>query len=158
MLVARSHGGVRAEEVRDELHHAGVDEQEVRIVEDHRRAGHLGVARFHEVIEEALPDLVCLHVLAVLRDSWGCRGLLDRITVPARVHGHKRNERHPRLVPAQPLTKLNRTERRGLSRFRSTSTTLCQVPSIGSPPCTGTVTDGATMAGSTWSAPWPGEP
>ena len=34
----------------------------------------------------------------------------------------------------QALMKLSRTERRGLSRFRSTSTTLCHVPSSGSPP------------------------
>ena len=46
-------------------------------------------------------------------------------------------------------TKLNRTERRELSAFRSTSTTLCHVPSSGSPPCTGKVTEGATSAGST---------
>ena len=52
-------------------------------------------------------------------------------------------------VRAHPSRKDNRTERRGLSRFRSTKTTLCQVPSCSSPPCTGSVTDGATMAGST---------
>ena len=45
-------------------------------------------------------------------------------------------------------TKLRRTERQGLSLFRSTSTIDCQVPSNGRPACTGTVTDGATMAGS----------
>ncbi len=59
---------------------------------------------------------------------------------------------------AQPATKLSRTLRRGLSRLRSTSTTLCQVPSSGSPSCTGRTTVGATIAGSTWSAPCPGEP
>src|SRR5580693_176989 len=35
---------------------------------------------------------------------------------------------------------------------------LCQVPSCGSPPKTGTVTDGAMIAGNRWSAPWPCEP
>ncbi len=55
--------GALAQEVRHELHHARVDEQQVGVVEDHRGAGHLGVARVHEVIEETLPDLVCLHVL-----------------------------------------------------------------------------------------------
>src|SRR5207244_10718357 len=49
-----------AQEVRHELHHARVDEQQVGVVKDHRGARHLGVARLHEVIEEALPDLVCL--------------------------------------------------------------------------------------------------
>ena len=61
-------------------------------------------------------------------------------------------------VVDQPATKLSRTSRRGLSRLRSTSTTLCQTPSSGSPCCTGTTKVGATIAGSTWSAPWPGEP
>ena len=51
-----------AQEVRHELHHAGVDEQQIGVVEDHRGARHLGMARLHEVIEETLPDLVCLHV------------------------------------------------------------------------------------------------
>jgi len=58
--------GLLAKEERDELHHARVDEQQVGIVEDHRCAWHLGVTRLHEVIEEALPDLVCLHVLLSL--------------------------------------------------------------------------------------------
>ena len=67
----------------------------------------------------------------------------ERATSPHRVH---------------PARKLRRTVRRGLSRLVSTSTTLCQVPSAGSPARTGIVTDGATSTGSTWSAPWPGEP
>ena len=37
--------------------------------------------------------------------------------------------------PRQPATKLRRTCRRGLSRLRSTSTTLCHTPSSGSPSC-----------------------
>ena len=40
----------------------------------------------------------------------------------------------------QPATKLRRTWRRGLSRLRSTSTTLCHTPSSGSPSCTGSTT------------------
>jgi hypothetical protein len=40
-----------------------------------------------------------------------------------------------------------------LSAFVSTSTTLCQVPSVGRPPSTGTVSDGDMKAGRTWSRP-----
>jgi hypothetical protein len=54
-----------SEEVRHELHHAGVDEQQIGVIENHRGTRHLGMTRFHEVIEETLPDLVCLHVLTV---------------------------------------------------------------------------------------------
>ena len=53
----------------------------------------------------------------------------------------------------QPERKLSRTLRFGLSRFRSTSTRLCQVPSDGSPATTGMVTEGLTRAGRTWSRP-----
>jgi hypothetical protein len=35
----------------------------------------------------------------------------------------------------------------------STTTIDCQVPSAGEPPTTGTVTDGAMKAGTTWSRP-----
>ena len=49
-------------------------------------------------------------------------------------------------------------ERTGLSAFVSTRHTDCQVPSAGRPSSTGTVIDGATNAGSTWSRPWPGLP
>ena len=45
--------------------------------------------------------------------------------------------------------KLSRTCRTGLSPLLSTSTTLCQVPSAGRPPSTGTASDGETNAGST---------
>ena len=54
-------GGPLAQEERHELDHAGVDEQKIRIVEDHRRAGHLGVSGVDEVIQETLPDLMGLH-------------------------------------------------------------------------------------------------
>ena len=53
-----------AEEERHKLHHAGVDEQQVGVVENHRSTRHLGMARVHEMIEEPLPDLVCLHFSA----------------------------------------------------------------------------------------------
>ena len=69
------------EEERDELHHAGVDEQQVGVVEDHRGAGDLGVAGPHEVIEEPLPDLVCLHLvyfLSVFRPPKATRRRLSR--------------------------------------------------------------------------------
>ena len=60
--------------------------------------------------------------------------------------------------PPAAGTKLKRTCRRGLSTFRSTRTTDCHVPRATRPPSTGRVTDGLTRAGSTWSAPWPGDP
>ena len=44
-----------------------------------------------------------------------------------------RETRYGRVGHAQPATKLSRTCRRGLSWLRSTSTTLCQMPSSGSP-------------------------
>ena len=50
-----------ADEVRHELHHAGVDEQQVRVLERQRRARHDGVAVGLEVVEEPLPDLGGLH-------------------------------------------------------------------------------------------------
>ncbi len=51
-----------AEEERHELHHPGVDEQQVRIVENQRGAGYLGVACLDEMVEEAPANLVGLHV------------------------------------------------------------------------------------------------
>ena len=63
--------GLITEEVRLERDHTGVDEQQVGVVEDDRCARHLGVARVHEVIEESLPDLVCLHVLSSLGHGFG---------------------------------------------------------------------------------------
>jgi hypothetical protein len=51
--------------------------------------------------------------------------------------------------------KLSRTFRSGLSALVSTSTTLCQVPSVGRPLSTGSVSAGDMKAGSTWSRPWP---
>src|SRR5579859_453474 len=52
----------------------------------------------------------------------------------------------------------NRISRSGLSTLRSTSATLCQVPSATRPASTGSVTDGATKAGMTWLRPWPRDP
>src|SRR5699024_6809129 len=49
------------EEVRFELHHPGVDEQQVRIVENQRCAGYLGVPGACEVLQESAVDLVCFH-------------------------------------------------------------------------------------------------
>ena len=54
-------GCALAEEERDELDHARVDEQQVGIVEDDRGAGHLGVTCINEVIQEPLSDLMGLH-------------------------------------------------------------------------------------------------
>ncbi len=57
-------GGVlRTGEVRLERHHAGVDEQQGRVVVDQRRRGHDRVAARREVVEEALADVSCFHVL-----------------------------------------------------------------------------------------------
>ncbi len=50
-----------AEEVRLERHHAGVDEEQVGIVEQQRGAGHLGVAGLDEVVQKTLPDFMRLH-------------------------------------------------------------------------------------------------
>ena len=47
------------------------------------------------------------------------------------------------LLQRQPGKKLSRTERTWLSTLLSTSTTLCHVPSCGTPPSTGSVSDGA---------------
>ena len=162
MLVAVLYGGVRwPRKYGHELHHAGVDEQQVGVVEDHRGAGHLGVTRLHEVIEEPLPDLVCLHCCRCLLSELMSLGALrpDHITGLHQVNVARKREVPPGdLLCRQPSTKLSRTDRRGLSRFRSTSTTLCQVPSSGLPASTGTRHRGRDSAGSTWSAPWPGEP
>ncbi len=50
-----------AQEVRLERHHAGVDQQQRRVVGDQRRRGHDGVAAGLEVAEEAAADLVGPH-------------------------------------------------------------------------------------------------
>src|ERR1700761_763254 len=119
------------------MHHAGVDEQQVGVVENHRGTRHLGVARAHEMIQEPLPDLVCLHLLASYRlflpaacpatISTLFGGLFDCTTVPAVLRAPI--TQNTSAAGAYPSRNDNRTERRGLSRFRSTSTTLCQVPS-----------------------------
>ncbi len=50
-----------AQQVRLERHHAGVHEQQVRIVGDQARARHHGMTVAGEVIEETLADLCSLH-------------------------------------------------------------------------------------------------
>ena len=45
-------------------------------------------------------------------------------------------------------TNVSRTVRTSFSRFGSTSTTDCQVPSCTAPPTTGTTSEGATTTGS----------
>ena len=61
--------GLVAQEVRLEGDHARVDEQQVRVVEDQRGAGDLGVPRVHEMVDETLPDLMGLHgVGSLFRD------------------------------------------------------------------------------------------
>lgn len=57
----RERRGFLAEEVRLELDHARVDEQQVRVVEDQRGAGHLGMPGAHEMVQESPSDLVGLH-------------------------------------------------------------------------------------------------
>ena len=64
------------EEVRLERHHAGVDEQQVGIVEDQRGTGHLGVSGLDEVIQEALPDLMRLHWVLVLGGRGACTSVV----------------------------------------------------------------------------------
>jgi hypothetical protein len=63
------------------------------------------VTGLHEVIEEALPDLVCLHVLLSFSILGGCLGssrpqFLDRITVP--VARGKPDTRRLGIDEAQP--------------------------------------------------------
>ena len=50
-----------AQEVGLERNHAGVHEQKVRVVQDQRCAGYLGVPGLGEVLDEALADLMRLH-------------------------------------------------------------------------------------------------
>ena len=154
--------GALAEEVRHELHHARVDEQQVGVVEDHRGAGHLGVARLHEMIEETLPDLVCLHVPM---SSWFF--YLDRTTVPVCVAVLESQRMGAAdgagyaldvAASAAPAISSSRTDRRGLSRLRSTSTTLCQVPSSGSPALHRHRHRRRHQRRHDVVGPWPGEP
>ncbi len=63
--------GLLAQEVGLERHHAGVDEQQVRVVVDQRRGGHDGVAVLLEERQPATPDLSGFHGESVL----GCFGL-----------------------------------------------------------------------------------
>ena len=50
-----------AEEVGLERHHAGVDEQKVRVVKDEGGTGDLLVSSLNEVLDKAFPDLMGLH-------------------------------------------------------------------------------------------------
>ena len=72
-LVARGpRRGLLAEEVRLERHHAGVDEQQVGVVEQQRRARDDGVAALAEELQPPTLDLGGLHqrvLLGVLRVS-----------------------------------------------------------------------------------------
>ena len=54
---------------------------------------------------------------------------------------------------SQPATKLSRIVRSSFSRFGSTSTTDCHVPSCRCPSTTGSVSDDGTKTGSRWSPP-----
>ena len=56
-------GGLLAEEVRLERHHAGVDDQQRRILGDQTRAGHDGVPPRLEMGEEAATNLGGVHPL-----------------------------------------------------------------------------------------------
>ena len=76
--------GLLAEEVGLEGHHAGVDEQQVRVVVDQRRGGDDGVAVLLEERQPATPDLSGFHVVSVL----GCMG--------ATGHGHATSYAGPR--------------------------------------------------------------
>ena len=58
---ARVRRRLLAEEVRLERHHAGVDEQQVRVVEEQRGRRHVGVAAVLEMCDEPSPDLRGLH-------------------------------------------------------------------------------------------------
>src|SRR5664279_2126046 len=62
----RPRRGLLADEVGHELHHAGDDEEQVRVVEGQRQAGHDGVAARLEVAQEALAHLRGLHLSSLL--------------------------------------------------------------------------------------------
>ena len=69
-----------AQEVGLEGHHAGVDEEQVRVVEDQRGAGHLCVTGLDVVVDESLTDLMRLHGVGNLL---ACLGALPGKSLPA---------------------------------------------------------------------------
>src|ERR1700727_2168346 len=97
-----------------------------------------------------LISCVCTFPLPV---DFGLAGRYQPISTAPQYRSHYAARLRDEADRGQPSRNDNRTERRGLSRFKSTSTTLCQVPSSGSPASTGTLIDGAMIAGITWSAP-----
>ncbi len=91
-----------AEEVRLEGHHPGVDEQQVGVVVDERRARHDGVAAAAEVGEPTTPDLSGFHCGAVLGVGRAGAGAAppDHPSMPL---GHRRSSGGPAtwdVVPA----------------------------------------------------------
>src|SRR6185312_10188970 len=105
------------------------------------------MARLHEVIEETLPDLVCLHVPAA-SSLW----IVPKLPTTIRPHystglgsrTKKSTNRRCAVDKAQPDCAPR------VVPFKSPGRSLCHETSSGSPSCTGTVTEGATRAGSTW--------
>ena len=100
--------GALTQEVGHELDHARVDEQQVRVVEDHRRTGHLGVSGIDEVIQEPLPDLMGLHgsgcpscVGAARRRGRPEYRRVDRLTLPGLPPHEAQPDRPPRVVPVE---------------------------------------------------------
>ena len=57
----RVRGRLLTQEERLERDHAGIDEQQIGVVEEQRSARHLGVPGFDEVVQKALPDVMRLH-------------------------------------------------------------------------------------------------
>ena len=53
--------GLLTQEVRLEGNHSRVNKEQVRIVQDQRRAGDGRVPSFNKVFREPFPDLVCVH-------------------------------------------------------------------------------------------------
>jgi type IV secretion system protein VirD4 len=76
----------------------------------------------------------------VLRPWFADRRLARRAQPPAPAAS-------PPEAEPQPEMKLSLARRLRLSAFRSTITTLCQVPRVGRPPTTGTTIDGLTRRG-----------
>ena len=60
---------LQAQEGVLEGHHAGVDEEQRRVVRHEGRAGHDRVALPLEEVEESLPDLLARHALLLRRSS-----------------------------------------------------------------------------------------
>ena len=109
---ARPRRTLLPEEVGLEGHHAGVDEQQVRVVVDQRRGGDDGVAVLLEERQPATPDLSGFHVVPVLG---GGPGTGTRHRMPVRPEVWRARGGCERRG-AEPPTELARRWGRGAAR------------------------------------------